>query len=71
MIAALYLIETAKSELQEAGLPQAETVSKASDNLTVTTRGKYPTYSAMRTGIQLSPVPTSRNVPQFLRRRGR
>jgi hypothetical protein len=39
MIAALFLIETAKSELKEAGLLQAETVSKASDILTVTTRG--------------------------------
>jgi hypothetical protein len=37
MIAALFLIETAKSELQKAGLPQAETVSKASDILTETT----------------------------------
>jgi hypothetical protein len=33
MIAALFLIETAKSELQEADLPQAEAVSKASDKL--------------------------------------
>jgi hypothetical protein len=33
MIAALFLIETAKSELQEADLPQAEAVSKASDML--------------------------------------
>jgi hypothetical protein len=31
MIAALFLVETAKSELEEAGLPQAEAVSKASD----------------------------------------
>ena len=37
MIAALFLIETAKSELQEAGLPQAEAVSKASDILAETT----------------------------------
>jgi hypothetical protein len=37
MIAALFLIETAKSELEEAGLPQAEAVSKASDILTDTT----------------------------------
>jgi hypothetical protein len=37
MIAALFLIETAKSELEEAGLPQAEAVSKASDILTETT----------------------------------
>jgi hypothetical protein len=37
MIAALFLIETAKSELEEAGLPQAETVSKASDKLAETT----------------------------------
>ena len=36
MIAALFLIETAKSELEEAGLPQAETVSKASDKLAET-----------------------------------
>jgi hypothetical protein len=33
IIAALFLIETAKSELQEADLPQAEVVSKASDML--------------------------------------
>jgi len=33
MIAALFLIETAKSELEEAGSPQAEAVSKASDIL--------------------------------------
>jgi hypothetical protein len=37
MIAALFLIETAKSELEEAGLPQAEAVSKASDILVETT----------------------------------
>ena len=37
MIAALFLIETAKSELEEAGLPQAEAVSKASEILTETT----------------------------------
>jgi PAS domain-containing protein len=37
LIAALFLIETAKSELEEAGLPQAETVSKASDILSETT----------------------------------
>lgn len=37
IIAALFLIETAKSELEEAGLPQAETVSKASDKLAETT----------------------------------
>lgn len=33
MIAALFLIETAKSELEEADLPQTEAVSKASDML--------------------------------------
>jgi hypothetical protein len=33
MIAALFLIETAKSELKEADLPQADAVSKASDML--------------------------------------
>jgi hypothetical protein len=33
IIAALFLIETAKTELQEADLPQAEAVSKASDML--------------------------------------
>jgi hypothetical protein len=33
MIAALFLIETAKSELQEADLPQADAVAKASDML--------------------------------------
>jgi signal transduction histidine kinase len=37
MIAALFLIETAKSELDEAGSPQAEAVSKASDILTEVT----------------------------------
>ena len=37
MIAALLLIETVKSELEEAGLPQAEAVSKASDILAETT----------------------------------
>jgi hypothetical protein len=33
IIAALFLIETAKSELEEAGSPQAEIVAKASDIL--------------------------------------
>jgi PAS domain-containing protein len=37
IIAALFLIETAKSELQDAGSPQAEMVSKASEILTQTT----------------------------------
>jgi len=37
MIAALFLIETAKSDLEEAGLPQAKAVSKASDILAETT----------------------------------
>jgi hypothetical protein len=37
IIAALFLIETAKSELEEAGSPQAEAVSKASDILSETT----------------------------------
>jgi hypothetical protein len=37
MIAALFLIETAKSELEEAGLPEAKAVSKASKILTETT----------------------------------
>jgi hypothetical protein len=37
MIAALFLIEKAKSELEDAGLPQAEAVSKASDILAETT----------------------------------
>ncbi len=37
IIAALFLIETAKSELEEAGLPQAEAVAKASDILAETT----------------------------------
>lgn len=37
MIAALFLMQTAKIELEDAGLPQAETVSKASDILTATT----------------------------------
>jgi hypothetical protein len=33
LIAALFLIETAKSELQEADVPQAEAIAKASDLL--------------------------------------
>jgi hypothetical protein len=33
MIAALFLTETVKSELEDAGLPQAEALSKASDIL--------------------------------------
>jgi hypothetical protein len=37
MIAALFLVETAKRELEEAGLPQAEDVSKASEVLSETT----------------------------------
>ena len=37
IVAALFLIETAKSELEDAGLPQAEAVSKASEILTKTT----------------------------------
>ena len=37
MTAALFLVETAKSELEEAGLPQAEAVAKASEKLTETT----------------------------------
>jgi hypothetical protein len=37
IIAALFLIETAKNQLEEAGSPQAEVVSKASDILTETT----------------------------------
>ncbi len=37
IIAALFLIETAKSELEEAGLPQAGAVAKASDILAETT----------------------------------
>ncbi|MBV8375884.1 MAG: hypothetical protein JO279_02675 [Verrucomicrobia bacterium] len=37
VIAALFLIETAKTELEEAGLPQAEAVSKASNILAETT----------------------------------
>jgi hypothetical protein len=47
---ALFLIETAKSELQESGLSQAETVSKASDILTETTE-KIPNVLSMRTDI--------------------
>ena len=38
IIAALFLVETAKSELEDAGLPQAEAVSKASDILGETTQ---------------------------------
>ena len=37
MIAALFLMETAKSELEGAGLAQAEVVSKASEMLTEST----------------------------------
>jgi hypothetical protein len=37
IVAALFLIETVKSELQQAGLPQAEAVAKAPDILTETT----------------------------------
>ena len=37
MIAALFLVETVKRELEEAGLPQAEDVSKASEILSETT----------------------------------
>jgi hypothetical protein len=37
VIAALFLAHTAKRELEEAGLPQAETVSKVSEVLTETT----------------------------------
>ena len=37
MIAALFLVETAKTELEEAGLPQAEAVARASDILTEAT----------------------------------
>jgi len=38
IIAALFLIQTAKSRLEEAGSPQAEIVSKASEILTETTQ---------------------------------
>lgn len=37
IVAALFLIETAKGELEQAGLPQAEMVERASDILTETT----------------------------------
>jgi signal transduction histidine kinase len=37
LIAALFLIQKAKNELEDTDLPQAETVSKASDILTETT----------------------------------
>ena len=37
IVAALFLIETAKGELEKAGLPQAEAIAKASDILTETT----------------------------------
>ena len=36
MLAALFLIETAKNELEEAGLPQAKVVAQASDILAET-----------------------------------
>jgi hypothetical protein len=38
LIAALFLIETVKTELEEAGLPQAQAVSKVSDILTEATK---------------------------------
>jgi hypothetical protein len=38
LISALFLIETAKTELEEAQVPQTETVSKASDALTEATK---------------------------------
>jgi len=37
LIGALFLIQRAKNELEDTGLPQAETVSKASDILRETT----------------------------------
>jgi signal transduction histidine kinase len=37
IVAALFMIETAKTELEQAGLPQAEAVAKASDILAETT----------------------------------
>jgi hypothetical protein len=37
MIAAIFLIQTAKSELEEAGLPQAEAVSRAAEILAEST----------------------------------
>jgi hypothetical protein len=37
MLAALFLVEAAKTELEDAGLPQAELVAKASDILAETT----------------------------------
>ena len=37
IVAALFLIETAKAELEQADLPQAETIAKASDILAETT----------------------------------
>jgi signal transduction histidine kinase len=37
MLAALFLVESAKSQLEQAGLPQAEVVAKASDILAETT----------------------------------
>jgi hypothetical protein len=52
MIAALFLIETAKSELQEADLPQAEAVAKASDML------KEATDKLARVLTETSGLPT-------------
>ncbi len=37
IVAALFMIETAKTELEQAGLPQADVVAKASDILVETT----------------------------------
>jgi signal transduction histidine kinase len=38
IVAALFMIETAKTELEQAGLPQADVVAKASDILVETTK---------------------------------
>ena len=41
IIAALFLIETVKSELEDAGLPQAEAISKASECRTTPNSESY------------------------------
>jgi hypothetical protein len=49
LIAALFLIQTAKIELEDAGLPQVEAVSKASDILTEATEKIVDVLTAAET----------------------
>jgi signal transduction histidine kinase len=48
LIAALFLIQTAKIELEDASLPQAQAVSKASDILTDATEKIVDVLTATR-----------------------